>query len=248
MAADARKFRRLAPLMMAELMREFGLADWRAAAIAGNAGHESGGFTIMQEAKPTVPGSRGGYGWFQWTGPRRRAYEAWCAGKNLDGASYEANVGFVIAELRGPEKAALAALRQAATFEAAVIAFERAYERAGVKHDDRRLRWARIALEEYRARKPNPKPLPQSRTAQGAAGAAAGGAAVIAEAVSKAEGEISRAAEQWSAGTWISLGLGALILLAALLALYARWDDAGRPGWPRRRVETAPVDGEETAQ
>ena len=247
MAADARKFRRLAPLMMSELMREFSLPDWRAAAIAGNGGHESGGFTIMQEGKPTVPGSRGGYGWFQWTGPRRRAFEAWCADKGLDGASYEANVGFLIAELRGQEKGALAALRAAKTFEAAVIAFERAYERAGVKRDDRRLRWARMALEEFRARQPNPKPLATSGTVSGAATAAAGGAAVVAEAVAKAEGELSRAAESWSAGTWIGVALGVVILAAALVALYARWDDAGRPGWPRRSIATAPVDGEETA-
>lgn len=37
---------------------------------------ERGGFTLLQEQKPTVAGSKGSFGWYQWTGPRRRAYFA----------------------------------------------------------------------------------------------------------------------------------------------------------------------------
>lgn len=237
---DNRKFRRLAPTMIGDLMREFGLADWRAAAIVGNAGHESGGFTMMQERQPTVQGSRGGFGWFQWTGPRRRAFEAWCVAKQLAPSSYEANVGFLIHELRGEEKAALAALRKAKTFEAAVIAFERAYERAGKKHDASRLAWARIALAEFRAKGANAKPLETSRTAGGAIVAGGGGAAIAVEGLREVQKTLGEADAAWSAGGVFGVVIGVLILAGAAVALYARWDDAGRPWppWRRGKVST----------
>lgn len=62
-----------------------------AAAIIGNAGHESGGFKDLQEKKPLVKGSRGGYGIMQWTGPRRREYEDYCDRNNLDPSDMESN-------------------------------------------------------------------------------------------------------------------------------------------------------------
>ena len=94
-------FRTKAPLAMRRLMRELCLTKIEAAAIMGNAGHESAGLTIMQEVKPTVPGSRGGYGWFQWTGPRRVAFAKWCAENRLEMSSDAANIGFLIVELNG---------------------------------------------------------------------------------------------------------------------------------------------------
>lgn len=142
-------FRQKAPWMMRRLISEFTFSISDAAAIAGNAGHESLGFTKLQEMKPTVEGSRGGYGWFQWTGPRRRAYEAWCKEKKLDPASDEANYGFLAHELRTTEKRAIDATKKAKTFRDKVVAFEMAFERAGVKHYDSRVRWAEIALDAY---------------------------------------------------------------------------------------------------
>lgn len=62
-------FARKAPWIMALLMRDFPLGLEDAAAILGNLGHESGGLVQLQELKPVVAGSRGGYGWAQWTGP-----------------------------------------------------------------------------------------------------------------------------------------------------------------------------------
>ena len=53
-------FQQKAPAIMADLMRDFALDVTSAAAIAGNLGHESGGFRFLQEKKPLVPGSRGG--------------------------------------------------------------------------------------------------------------------------------------------------------------------------------------------
>ncbi len=232
------KFDRLAPLLMAELMREFRLTDWQAAAVAGNGGAESGGFDVLQERRPTVAGSRGGYGFFQWTGPRRVAFEAWSRARDLDPASYEANVGFLIHELRTSEAAGLAALRRASTLEEATIGFERAYERAGVKAHPQRVRWARRALEAYRAKGGNPKPLAKSRTAAAAAASAAGGAGVIIDVATQTREAAQQAGDAWSAGTWIGVALGGVIIVTAAVTLYARWDDAGRPTpWKARPAE-----------
>src|SRR5262249_36370806 len=70
------------PKIMADLMRDFGLTDIQAAGILGNIGQECGGFTLWQEAHP-LGGGQGGYGWCQWTGPRRTSFFAWCAQQGL---------------------------------------------------------------------------------------------------------------------------------------------------------------------
>ena len=164
------------------------------AAIGGNGAHESDGFKTLQEIKPVVAGSRGGYGYFQWTGVRRRAFEAWAHKRGLPPDSYEANAGFLIYELRTSEKAALPRLRRAQGLEGKVKAFELGYERAGVKHYDSRLRWARKFLAEMpnadseepdaEALKLPPKPLAKSKTVWSEVGkvstAASGIGAVIA--------------------------------------------------------------------
>lgn len=147
---NAALFREWSPRMMRDLMAAFptwGPED--AAACVGNGGHESGGFKLMQELKPVVPGSRGGLGAFQWTGPRRKNFEAWCLSKGLHPHSYEASAGFLIHELKGPEKAAIAKTAKAKTLDAKVVAFELAFERAGVKHYPSRKQWARLALASF---------------------------------------------------------------------------------------------------
>lgn len=156
-------FRKKAPVVMRGLMREFhALKPDDAAAVLGNIGGESGGFTIMQEQKPTVAGSRGGYGWCQWTGPRRRAFEAWCAAQGMDISSDEANFGYLCHELRTTEKGALPAVIRANGLANKVMAFERGFERAGIPHYEGRIKWAQIALAMYEATQPaKPQPLMQ---------------------------------------------------------------------------------------
>src|SRR3990167_830331 len=144
-------FTNKAPYIMADLMREFDMSKEDAAAILGNLGHESAGFTKLQEIKPTVPGSKGGTGWAQWTGPRRRAFEAWCKANKLKPSSDEANYGYLVVELRGPEKAAIPATKKAKGLAAKVRAFELNFERAGVKHYQSRTKYAADALEAYMA-------------------------------------------------------------------------------------------------
>ncbi|MBA4220163.1 MAG: hypothetical protein C0458_05465 [Methylobacterium sp.] len=142
-------FNQKAPGVMRRLMQDFGLTKEQAAGIVGNLGHESTGFNELQEKNPLIPGSRGGYGWAQWTGPRRRAFEAWAAEKGLDPASDEANYGFLKHELETSERGALAAVRGAKTVGEATVAFEQSYERAGIKHYGSRHRWAGRALTAY---------------------------------------------------------------------------------------------------
>lgn len=146
MADSKALFREKCREFMPKLMADFDLTVEDAAAIFGNLGHESGGFRTLQEKKPMIPGSRGGYGWAQWTGPRRRKYEAYCARNKLDPASDKANYGYLFVELRGAEKAAIASVRRAKGLRRKVEAFELAFERAGVKHYDSRETWARVAL------------------------------------------------------------------------------------------------------
>ena len=144
-------FTEKAPPIMVTLMTDFGLTKVEAAAILGNIGHECGGFLKFQEQKPSVPGSKGGFGWCQWTGPRRTAFEAYCKRNDLDPKSDRANYGFLFVELTGTEKRAIPALKSATGIYAKVKAFEAAFERAGVKHYASRNTYADEALAAYEA-------------------------------------------------------------------------------------------------
>lgn len=140
-----------APWIMALLMRDFPIGLDDAAAILGNLGHECAGFTLLQEQKPTVAGSAGGYGWPQWTGPRRRAYEAYCKRNGFDPASDVANYKYLWVELQGSEGKAIPATKAAKSLAEKVKAFELNFERAGVKHYDSRISWAGRALDAWHA-------------------------------------------------------------------------------------------------
>jgi len=155
MANPQEHFAAVVPGFMAKLLRDFPELDvLDAASVFGNAGHESGGLVSLQELKPTVKGSRGGWGWMQWTGPRRRAFEAYCKRNRLDPSSIKANYKYLFIELKGiegTEKGAIKAVLSAGSLEEKVKAFEKAYLRAGVKHYPSRLAWANRALEAWNA-------------------------------------------------------------------------------------------------
>lgn len=147
-------FEQKAPGIMRRLMDDFPVLRLEdAAAIVGNLAHECGGFETLQEIKPVVRGSRGGYGWAQWTGPRRRAYESYCKRTGKDPASDEANYAYLWIELSGIEGSEKAAIRKtvgAATLQSKVIAFETAFLRAGIKHYTSRKKWAERAMDAWR--------------------------------------------------------------------------------------------------
>lgn len=117
-------------------------------AIIGNSAWECGRFKQLQELKPLVKGSRGGYGLMQWTGPRRRAYEAWCGSRKLDPASFEANVGFLVHELKNtPEKRSLAKIQTVDGLPAKTRVFMESFLRPGIPHLEGRIRYAQEVRE-----------------------------------------------------------------------------------------------------
>lgn len=144
-------FRQKAPRVMAQLVQDFGLTKEQAAGILGNIGHECAGFRKLQEQNP-IRGGRGGWGWCQWTGPRRVQFEDWAGAHNLDFTSDEANYGFLKQELTGgPESGVVRSLRRADNVEDATATFMREFERPAPQFAglDSRRKWARMALQEF---------------------------------------------------------------------------------------------------
>lgn len=134
------------------LAADLGLTLTQAAGLVGNLGYESRGFTALQEVVPLVRGSRGGYGWAQWTGPRRNSFEAWCNATGLMPSSDQANYEFLLLELRGAYSSTVVALKQMTTLAQAVFSVGQTYEHpAGTTPNNLpgnadRLVWARRAL------------------------------------------------------------------------------------------------------
>lgn len=83
-----------------------GLPEHIADGFVMNMRDESGLNPGINEVSPLVPGSRGGFGLYQLTGPRRRAFEAYASERGLPLDDVDAQLDFLMAELQGPEKAA----------------------------------------------------------------------------------------------------------------------------------------------
>lgn len=125
-----KEFKDKSVLIMDNLMKDFQLTPEQAAGVMGNLGHESGGLKQMQEIGQKS--GRGGLGWAQWTGDRRKKFEAYAASKGLDTSSDEANYGYLKEELtNGSEKGAIDKVRQSKDLKGAVYNFERGFERSG---------------------------------------------------------------------------------------------------------------------
>ena len=134
------------------LILDFGLSPLDCHAVMGNAGCESAGFKSLQEIKPLVKGSAGGFGIMQWTGPRRRLYEAYCARNNLKPTDMMSNYKFLFVELSGSEGKdgkVLQRVKAAGTLEAKTEVFMKEFLRPGVPHLDSRISWAKIAKAAY---------------------------------------------------------------------------------------------------
>lgn len=134
------------------LAHDAGLTVEQAAGLVGNLGYESRGLATLQEIRPLVAGSAGGWGWAQWTGPRRRAFEKWSAEKGLGANTDEANYGFLLHELLGDYKNFASRLRQMRSIEDACRLTHEQYERpqdildGTYRSGPDRLTWARRAL------------------------------------------------------------------------------------------------------
>ena len=78
---------------------------------------------------------------------------------------------------------------------------------------------------------PEREKLAGSGTLQGVGAAAGGGAGIV---LKNAQEALTAAEPHISAGTWIGMTLGGVILAGALYAGYRKWDDMGRPlPWAR---------------
>ena len=96
----------------------------------------------INEIAPVVPGSRGGFGLNQWTGPRRVAYEQFAANQGAPLDDLQTQLDFTMYELQGPERAAYEALQGAQDpLEAARIYSER-FLRPGIPNMEKRLGYA----------------------------------------------------------------------------------------------------------
>lgn len=159
-------FEEKAPGIMRLLMADFDIDKTDAGAVLGNLGHESGGFKHFQELEPLA--GRGGWGWAQWTGGRRKQFEAYCKRNGLDPKSDKANYGFLFMELKGivpgggdvKAKKAIDAVKKAKTLDEKVEAFELAFERAHKdhKHYAERVAYAKRAIAAFDAAPPVPIP------------------------------------------------------------------------------------------
>jgi hypothetical protein len=147
--AKHKLFREKAPGVMTRLMADFDFSEDQAAGILGNIGHECAGFESLHEIGQ--PAGKGGYGWCQWTGPRRKLFFGWCDKHGLDWQSDAANYGYLKYDLENEYKYTVSSVLKAKTIHDAVKAFERKYEVAGVPHYASRNAWADEALEAYKA-------------------------------------------------------------------------------------------------
>jgi hypothetical protein len=142
------KFQLKAPKVMHDLMAEFELDKLQAAGILGNIGVECDGFKAYHEYGQ--PEGKGGYGWCQWTGPRRKDFFSFCDTHNLDRITDEASYRFLVHELSTkPYSSAVAALHKTTTLADAVLAFERNFEKAGSPNYVARNNYAKIALAAF---------------------------------------------------------------------------------------------------
>jgi hypothetical protein len=137
-----------------DLVKSGGLTQAQAAGVVGNMMVETGGFKHHQELSPRA--GRGGAGWLQWTGPRRRNFEKWSESQGLDPQSDDANFGFLLHEMEGgtgdhwtkkgmlvggkraTKNYSLAEFKKIKDPKEAAKYFMEGYERPGILHEDRR--------------------------------------------------------------------------------------------------------------
>jgi hypothetical protein len=99
---------------------------------------ESGLDTGINERNPLVEGSRGGFGLYQVTGPRRVAFEAFAKeqGKPVD--DLDAQLDFLMKELSSTESSAAKEIMATSTSGEAAASIVRSFLRPSAEHRERR--------------------------------------------------------------------------------------------------------------
>ena len=100
---------------------------------------ESGLNPGINERTPLVPGSRGGYGLYQLTGPRRRAYESYASNRGVSFENADAQLDFLMAELQGPEKRAAQSIFSTNNPQDAAVAIARDFLRPAASNLQKRV-------------------------------------------------------------------------------------------------------------
>lgn len=121
-----KNFERIAPILVGDLVKSLDLTPEQAAGIVGNLAAESG-LQAIQEKNPIS--GRGGFGYAQWTGPRRVAFEKWCKEQGLKPDTYAANYGFLVEELKTTQKNSLEQVKKTKTAKAAAETFGYHFEK-----------------------------------------------------------------------------------------------------------------------
>jgi hypothetical protein len=136
-----------AAIVARHLRNNLKLSDAQIAGILGNMSQESGFNSRVNEGGGIgAPKGTGGFGLAQWTGNRQTNLINFAKQRKMDPGDPNAQAQFLTAELQGPEKNALASLREAVSPEQSALVFRRDFERAGVPNDPNRLKAARTAL------------------------------------------------------------------------------------------------------
>lgn len=123
-----------------------GLPEHVADAFIVNFQDESGLNPGINERNPIVPGSRGGFGLYQLTGPRRRQYEAFAAERGLPLDSVDAQLDFLMQEGSTTEKEAFDKILSSPDTASAAQAIVNNFLRPAPEHRrSRASRYAKLA-------------------------------------------------------------------------------------------------------
>ena len=111
-----------------------GMPDHIAEAFAFNLKDESGFDSGINEKKPLVPGSRGGFGIYQATGPRRVDLENFTDSLGVSRDDEDAQLDFLVWETQNTERAAYNKIKKNNTVSGAAVSIVRDFLRPAKKH------------------------------------------------------------------------------------------------------------------
>lgn len=120
--------------MIREGLIQRGLPAHVADAFVMNFKDESGLDPAINEKAPVVPGSRGGFGLAQWTGPRRKALENYAAAAGKPVGDLNTQLDFLMMELQGPEAGAAREIMAAGDTGSAASAIVNKFLRPAPEH------------------------------------------------------------------------------------------------------------------
>lgn len=144
-----------------------GLPEHVADGFVMNFKDESGLDPSINEQNPLVPGSRGGFGLAQWTGPRRQALEAYAQSRGLPASDQNVQLDFLKTELEGPEASAGQSIMATENTGDAAAAIAQDFLRPAPQHLANRVASYRSQPEADMASLPGAQPVQNTSTMPG---------------------------------------------------------------------------------